>query len=89
MQNIVDILQTIFYNVAMRDIQIGNKVRLARIEADLTQQELAEQVSVTRQTIGLIESDKYNPTIKLCLMLAHVLGKRLDELFWIAEQTED
>ncbi|MCA9919123.1 MAG: helix-turn-helix transcriptional regulator [Anaerolineales bacterium] len=73
----------------MRDIQIGNKVRLARIEADLTQQELADQVSVTRQTIGLIESDKYNPTIKLCLMLAHVLGKHLDELFWIAELAED
>ncbi len=67
----------------MRDIQIGNKIKLARIEADLTQQELADQVSVTRQTIGLIESDKYNPTIKLCLMLAKVLGKRLDELFWI------
>jgi putative transcriptional regulator len=67
----------------MRDIQIGNKIKIARIEADLTQQELADQVSVTRQTIGLIESDKYNPTIKLCLMLAKVLGKRLDELFWI------
>ena len=89
MQNIVDILSYIFYNAAMRDIQIGNKVKLARIEADLTQQELAERVSVTRQTIGLIESDKYNPTIKLCLMLAQVLGKRLDELFWIAELAED
>ena len=44
---------------------------------------------MTRQTIGLIESDKYNPTIKLCLMLAHVLNKRLDDLFWIAELTED
>ena len=89
MQNIVDIMKYILYNAAMRDIQIGNKVKLARIEADLTQQELAEQVSVTRQTIGLIESDKYNPTIKLCLMLAHVLGKRLDDLFWIAELAED
>ena len=67
----------------MRDIQIGNKVKIARIEADLTQQELADEVSVTRQTIGLIESNKYNPTIKLCLMLSKVLGKRLDELFWI------
>ncbi len=73
----------------MRDIQIGNKVKIARIEADLTQQELADQVSVTRQTIGLIESDKYNPTIKLCLMLAHVLNKRLDELFGIDGFQED
>jgi len=89
MQNIIDILQNIIYNTPMRDIQIGNKVKLARIEAGLTQQELAAQVSVTRQTIGLIESDKYNPTIKLCLMLAHVLGKRLDELFWIIEFGEE
>lgn len=89
MQNIIDIMQYIVYNAAMRDIQIGNKVRLSRIEANLTQQELADQVSVTRQTIGLIESDKYNPTLKLCLMLAHVLGKRLDELFWIAGFEED
>ncbi len=73
----------------MRDIQIGNKVKIARIEADLTQQELADQVSVTRQTIGLIESDKYNPTIKLCLMLARVLHKGLDELFWIDGVQED
>ncbi|MCP4421675.1 MAG: helix-turn-helix transcriptional regulator [Chloroflexi bacterium] len=72
----------------MRDIQIGNRVKIARIEADLTQQELAKLVSVTRQTIGLIESDKYNPTIKLCLMLAQVLGKRLDKLFWIAGYEE-
>jgi len=67
----------------MRDIRIGNKVKLARIESGLTQQELAEQVCVTRQTIGLIESEKYNPTIKLCLMLARATGKGLDDLFWI------
>ena len=73
----------------MRDIQIGNKVKLARIEAGLTQQGLADKVSVTRQTIGLIESDKYNPTIKLCLMLAYVTGKRLDDLFWINGSEDD
>ena len=73
----------------MRDIQIGNNVRLARIAAGLTQEELAERVDVTRQTIGLIENDKYNPTIKLCLMLAHVTGASLDELFWIAELEDE
>ena len=73
----------------MRDIQIGNRVKVARIEAGLTQQELAEKVSVTRQTIGLIEKFKYNPTIKLCLMLAQVTGKRLDDLFWINEFEDD
>ena len=73
----------------MRDIQIGNKVKISRVEADLTQQELADKVSVTRQTIGLIESHKYNPTIKLCLMLSQVLNKRLDKLFWIDGVKED
>lgn len=73
----------------MKDIVIGNNVRLARVENDLTQQELADLVGVTRQTIGLIEADRYNPTIKLCLMLARVTGKTLDELFWIEREGED
>lgn len=67
----------------MRDIEIGNKVRAARAIAGMTQQELASAVGVTRQTIGLIEADKYNPTIKLCLLIAHVTGLGLDELFWV------
>lgn len=67
----------------MRDIEIGNNLKLARIEADLTQQQLASAIGITRQTVGLIEADKYNPTIKLCLLIAHVTGKSLDKLFWI------
>ena len=67
----------------MREITIGNRVRVGRVEAGLTQQELAEHVGVTRQTIGLIEANKYNPSIKLCLMIAHITGKSLDNLFWM------
>jgi len=67
----------------MEDVAIDNKLKLARVEKDLTQAELAGQVGVTRQTIGLIEAGKYNPTLKLCLMLARVTGKSLDEMFWI------
>jgi putative transcriptional regulator len=67
----------------MEDIVIENKLKLARVEKDLTQQQLADLVGVTRQTIGLIEARKYNPTLKLCLLLAKVTGKNLDELFWI------
>lgn len=67
----------------MRDIVIGNSVRVARVTADLTQKALASAVGVTRQTIGLIEAQRYNPTIKLCLMIAEATGKTLDELFWI------
>lgn len=59
-----------------------NKLKLARIEKNLTQQELADIVKVTRQTISLIELEKYNPSLKLCIMLAKTLNKNLDELFW-------
>jgi putative transcriptional regulator len=67
----------------MDDLDVENHVKLARVEKDLTQEQLADLVGVTRQTIGLIEAGKYNPTLKLCLMLAKVTGKKLDELFWI------
>ena len=72
----------------MKDFLIGNRLKLARVEKDLTQQELADLVGVTRQTIGLIEAGKYNPTLKLCLLLTHFTGKRIDELFWIEGEIE-
>lgn len=60
----------------------NKKMKLARVERDLSQAQLAELVGVTRQTIGLIESGGYNPTLNLCLAICKVLGKTLDELFW-------
>ena len=57
-------------------------LRLARIEKNLSQQELAELVDVTRQTIGLIEKGDYNPTLNLCVKIAKSLDKTLDQLFW-------
>jgi putative transcriptional regulator len=62
---------------------LKNRLKLARIEARLTQAELADRAGVTRQTIGLIEAGGYNPSLKLCIELARVTGKTLDELFWI------
>ena len=61
---------------------LPNRVKLARIACDLTQAELADRVGATRQTIGLIEGGGYNPTLSLCLRIARVTGKSLDELFW-------
>ena len=58
------------------------KLKLARIEKNLTQQELADLVQVTRQTIGLIEKGDYNPTLKLCIHIAKALDRTLDQLFW-------
>jgi putative transcriptional regulator len=58
------------------------KMKVARIELDLSQEQLAEKAGVTRHTIGLIEAGKYNPSLKLCITICEVLGKTLDELFW-------
>lgn len=58
------------------------KLKVARVECKLSQQELADQVGVTRQTIGLIEKGKYNPTLNLCINIAKTLNKTLNDLFW-------
>jgi putative transcriptional regulator len=60
----------------------NNKLKLARIERDLTQEQLADKIGITRQTIGLIEAGKYNPTIKLCIAICKELNKTLDDIFW-------
>mgnify|MGYP000775327338 CR=1 FL=1 len=54
--------------------------------AELTQQQLADLVSVSRQTINAIEKGDYNPTIRLCISICRALGKTLDELFWEEEE---
>jgi putative transcriptional regulator len=72
----------------MDEIGIKNQLKLARVAKDLTQQQLADLVGVTRQTIGLIEAGKYNPTIKLCLLLSRATDKSLDELFWIEGESK-
>ena len=58
------------------------KLKAARAALDLSQQDLADKVGVSRQTINAIEKGDYNPTIKLCIAICKVLGKTLDELFW-------
>lgn len=63
---------------------MGKNLRLkaARAAVGLTQQGLADEVGVTRQTIVAIEKGDYNPTVKLCIQICQALGKTLDELFW-------
>ncbi len=62
------------------------KLKAARAGLDLSQGDLAEKVGVSRQTINSIEKGDYNPTINLCITICKVLGKTLDELFWIEEE---
>jgi putative transcriptional regulator len=59
-----------------------NRVREYRKHAGVSQFALAEKVGVARQTINLIENDKYNPSLKLCIRLAEELGTDLNTLFW-------
>jgi len=61
---------------------MNNRIKVARAEKSITQAELARKVNVTRQTIGLIEKGNYNPTLQLCISIARVLEKTLDDLFW-------
>ncbi len=58
------------------------KMKSARVARDLSQQQLADLVGVSRQTINAIEKGDYNPTINLCIAICRELGKTLDELFW-------
>ena len=60
----------------------NKKMKLARVACDLSQEQLAEKIGVTRQTISLIESGNYNPTIKLCILICKALNTTLDQLFW-------
>ncbi|GGD29542.1 transcriptional regulator [Pontibacillus salipaludis] len=63
-----------------------NNVKRLRLEkGDLSQTQLAKQVGVTRQTMNLIESEKYNPSIKICLLICRELGASLDQLFWLED----
>lgn len=61
------------------------KMKAARAAMDMSQQELADRIEVSRQTINAIEKGDYNPTIKLCIAICKTLGKTLDELFWEQE----
>lgn len=58
------------------------KLKSARAAFDMSQQQLADAVCVSRQTINAIEKGDYNPTINLCIAICKTLGKTLDDLFW-------
>ena len=60
----------------------NERMRAARTNRGLSQQELADAVGATRQTMGLIEAGRYNPSLKLCTAICKELGMTLDGLFW-------
>ena len=58
------------------------RMKAARAAKDWSQAELAERVGVTRQTIGMIEAGRFNPSLALCVAICKALGTTLDGLFW-------
>jgi len=64
---------------------LRNRLRVARAELNISQEELARMAGVTRQTISSIETGQYSPSTRLALVLAKVTGKRVDELFYLEE----
>ncbi len=59
-----------------------NRVKVYRLELGLSQLELAKAIGVSRQTINMIENNKYNPSLELCIKLALALNTDLNCLFW-------
>ncbi|MBZ0255192.1 helix-turn-helix transcriptional regulator [bacterium] len=67
----------------MAALTLGNRLKVARAENELSQEQLAGLVGVTRQTISSIETGQYCPSALLAFLLADKLGKRIDELFFL------
>lgn len=71
----------------MSKVRLGNRLKVARAEHNLSQEDLARRVGVTRQTISSIETSTYCPSALLAFLLAERLDKRVDELFYLEGDT--
>ena len=69
--------------------RVANRVEDLRTRANLSRQELAEQVGVHYQTIGYIERGEYSPSLVLALRVASVLGASVEEIFWLDEENNE
>jgi putative transcriptional regulator len=65
-------------------VELYNRLKERRRENELTQEALAHAVGVTRQTIIAIEQGKHEPSVRLALEIASVLGASIDDLFWLS-----
>lgn len=62
-------------------LQMKNRVRVYRAIHDLTQEELAKKIGVTRQTVLAIEKGKYSPSLDLAFKIAKIFGVKIEEIF--------
>ena len=60
---------------------LRNTIRELRAAQSMTQQELADLISVTRQTVNAIEGDKYSPSLEVAFRIAHVFDAPLEQVF--------
>jgi putative transcriptional regulator len=92
MQSILDIILEHWYNIPKGgvtlddNIKLKNRLKIARAELNISQEQLANLAGVSRQTIGSIETGQYCPTAKLALILSKCLHKTFEELFYIEEE---
>lgn len=71
----------------MKEGEIKNNIRVLRFEnGEMTQQELADKIGVTRQTIHAIEAAKYSPSLELAFKIAEAFEKPLGEVFWYKKE---
>jgi putative transcriptional regulator len=70
-------------------MQLGNRLKVARAEKDLSQEDLARLAGVSRQTICSIETGQYCPSALLAFILASRLGKPIEELFYLKDANHD
>lgn len=73
----------------MSKLQLGNRLKVARAERNLSQEDLAGLAGVTRQTICSIETGQYCPSTLLAFILASQLGKQVEELFYLKEANNE
>lgn len=67
-------------------VKLKNRLKIARAELNISQEQLANMAGVSRQTIGSIETNQYCPTAKLALILSKCLQKKFEELFYLEEE---
>jgi len=71
----------------MPKAEIRNRIRKMRFEhGEMTQQQLAEEVGCTRQTIILLEQERYVPSLALAMRIARVFGRTVNEVFELEEE---
>lgn len=86
--SISNIFDTLTHDTLNKEVKM-NRVKDYRTELSISQLALAKAIGVSRQTINMIENDKYNPSLDLCINLAKELNTDLNALFWVEEESQN